>query len=76
MPLRTARLPTPKCIRDERLLRSRCTHCNLVPRAFSSTIFKMVDRHFENRRGEGPGNEVGTHCILDQNITRQREAGL
>ena len=38
---------------------------NLVPRAFSSTIFKMADRrektirHFENRRGEGPGDEVG-----------------
>ena len=45
---------------------------NLVPRAFSSTIFKMADRpektiqddllrtirHFENRRGEGPGDEV------------------
>ena len=32
---------------------------NLVPRAFSSTIFKMTIRHFENRRGEGPGDEVG-----------------
>ena len=32
---------------------------NLVPRAFSSTIFKMADRHFENRRGERPGDEVG-----------------
>ena len=35
---------------------------NLVPKAFSSTIFKMADRrenrHFENRRGEGPGDEV------------------
>ena len=27
---------------------------NLVPRAFSSTIFKMA----KNRRGEGPGDEV------------------
>ena len=33
---------------------------NLVPRAFSSAIFKMADRHFENRRGEGPGDEVDT----------------
>ena len=36
---------------------------NLVPRAFSSTIFKMADRrekirHFENRRRVGPGDEV------------------
>ena len=43
---------------------------NLVPRAFSSTIFKMADRrkkrpgllptirHFENRRRGGPGDEV------------------
>ena len=31
---------------------------NLVPMAFSSTIFKMADR-----RGEGPGDEVGlAHC--------------
>ena len=38
---------------------------NLVPRAFSSTIFKMADllptiRHLENRRGEGPGDVVGS----------------
>ena len=38
IPLGTARLPIPKCIRNERLLRSK--------------------------------------CILDQNITRQREPGL
>ena len=40
---------------------------NLVPRAFSSTIFKMADRrenflptirHFENCRGEGPVDEA------------------
>ena len=31
---------------------------NLVPRAFSSKIFKMADRHFENCRGEGPGDVV------------------
>ena len=37
---------------------------NLVPRAFSSTIFKMTDiRHFENRRGEGPGDEVGMSFV-------------
>ena len=39
---------------------------NLVPRAVSSTIFKMADlptiRHFENRRGEGPGDEVDQRC--------------
>ena len=50
MPLRTARLPTPKCIRNERLLRSRCTHCNLVsgpsPQRFSKwwiVILKIVE---------------------------------
>ena len=31
---------------------------NLVPRAFSFAIFKMAARHFENCRGEGPGDEV------------------
>ena len=44
-----------------------CKDGNLVPRAFSSTIFKMADRRektlgkagITRRRGEGPGDEVG-----------------
>ena len=39
------------------LLNGNCV--NLVPRAFSSTIFKMADR-----RGEGPGDEVA--IVFDQ----------
>ena len=37
-----------------------CPALNLVPRVCSSTIFKMAEtiRHFENRRGESPGDEV------------------
>ena len=52
-----------------------CVTCklNLVPRAFSSTIFKMI-RHFENRRGEGPGDEVaGYKWVINCPAERENE---
>ena len=61
-----------KCFSSEREL-------NLVPRAFSSTILKMATIcHFENRRGEGPGDEVERELkkALRDTLTRAAWYGL